>query len=139
MLLDACALVDIYTLRDRPRDPSKDGPQSERRINHDCTYGCTERTDIYMCIYIPRRLNNLSRTCFSTHAPLRVFTPCVTYHAIHRRIIRAYACDACASAGIYPRRDLPRDPLRDHYDRKISILPGMFGRERLHALATEPR
>ena len=47
--------------------------------------------------------------------------------------------DACASVGIYTLRDLPRDPLKDHSDREISILPGMSGRERLHVLATEPR
>ena len=47
--------------------------------------------------------------------------------------------DACASVETYTLRDLPRDPLKDHPDREISILPGMFGRERLHVLATEPR
>ena len=135
MLFDACASVGIYTLRDLPRDPLKD--HSDRKIS--ILPGMLGRERLHDLATEPRRLNNHSRTCFSTHAPLWVSTPCVTYHAIHQRIIRAYAFDACASVGIYPRRDLPRDPLRDHSDRKISILPGMFGRERLHVLATEPR
>ena len=53
--------------------------------------------------------------------------------------LRAYAFDACASVGTDTLRARPRDPLKDHPDRKFSSLPGMFGRERLHVLATKPR